>query len=71
MKHAVKSAILSFMRLTLIQMHPLFTEGDFERMKKAEYAKGDEFEGTEFEYRKSLIQAYYMKTAIDDIEREM
>ena len=60
--------ILQFMRLTLYQFHPNFDEYPIENMKRAAGVQGVEFEGTEYEHRHDLLQAYYMYQAIEGLE---
>jgi hypothetical protein len=56
------------MRLTLYQFHPNFDEYPVEDMKRVKEAHGAKFEGTEYEQRGDLLQAYYMYQAIEDLE---
>lgn len=63
-----KRLILQFMRLTLYQFHPNFDEYPIEDMKRVVGSQDAEFEGTEYERRRDLLQAYYMYQAIEDLE---
>jgi len=63
-----KRLILQFMRLTLYQFHPNFDEYPIEDMKRVMGSQDAEFEGTEYEHRRDLLQAYYMYQAIEDLE---
>ena len=60
--------ILQFMRLTLYQFHPNFDEYPIEDMKQVAGSQDAEFEGTEYEHRRDLLQAYYMYQTIEDLE---
>lgn len=63
-----KELILKFMRLTLYQFHPNFDEYPIDDMKRIEGSNGEKFEGTEYENRSDLLQAYYMHQAIEGLE---
>ena len=63
-----KRLILQFMRLTLGQFHPNFDEYPIDDMKRVEGSNGEKFEGTEYENRCDLLQAYYMHEAIEGLE---
>ena len=63
-----KRLILQFMNLTLYQLHPNFDEYPIEDMKQVAGSKGAKFEGTKYEHRNDLVQAYYMYQAIEGLE---
>jgi len=56
--------IKQFMWQTFRALHPQHNKYPFKDMERAEWSKGDEFEGTEFEHNDHLIQAFYMRQSL-------
>ena len=64
-------AILQFMNLTLRQLHPHYHEYPFVEMAACRDEFGDDSEEFETQYAPYLQQAFFMKEAIDKLEKLM
>ena len=64
-----RELIAQFMRLTMYQMHPRFSEYPIADMKQAEDSEGADFDNTPFADSVHLLQAYYMNQVIERLEK--
>ena len=63
-----RELIVQFMRLTLWQMHPEFSDYPIAEMKNAENIRGEGFENSPYDAVTHLQQAYYMNQVIERLE---